>query len=403
MLLSTQDRTRGPLIAGINPNSPALRSSHWLFQRPSSSRLRGVSWMTTGASWWAGRVALTTSPAIISSIHRSACELPHDSLADRDRFAYAVGVLENVPRLPWSQVVSPAWSADWRNRQADAYMLAFQTRVFLSSTRSNRESVASALLAEVRFPAHENDVIVSAKFWHALGASAPNSKWTDALDWCVAGMRMDPSAGFFTSLKGWLLSGLSDEAIAERMPVPPLFIQVYHDLLFNVRGSLAWPDALLRILCGRQLPNDAPEWERRERTVMYAALTEGIEAVDRLVRPCAKTSDSELEWLVKHRAQAQARLAWDRTMGNAAMQTRQTDIAVHQEDQRVSVNRDIAQAKQALDNKSDEKSRRFFEELSAVWEEHGAVSEPEEFIASGAEEEEKPPVEAHGWRMRRVG
>ena len=280
-------------------------------------------------------------------------------------------------------------------------MLAFQTRVLLSSTRSNRNSVASALLGEVRFPPNEEDVLVKAKFWHAVGAAAPNSKWTEAFDWCVAGMRMDP-AGFFTSLKGWLLGGLSDEAIAERMPVPPLFVQVFHDVWFDVRGSLAWPDALLRILCGRQLPNDAPEWMRRERTVMYSALSEGTEAVDRLVRPCAKISDSELEWLVKHRAQAQARLAWDRTMGNAAMQTRQTDIAVHQEDQRVSVNRDLAKAKQAVDNKSDEKFLNFYNELTSVFEQYGAVSEPEEFFASGVEKEE-PKVDAKGWRARRVG
>ena len=282
-------------------------------------------------------------------------------------------------------------------------MLAFQTRVLLSSTRSNRNSVASALLGEVRFPPNEEDVLVKAKFWHAVGAAAPNSKWKAALDWVVVGMRMDPSAQFATALKGWLLSGLTDQEIAERMPVPPLFIQVYHDLLFDVRGSLAWPDALLRILCNRPVSNDASDWERRESTVLYAALTEGKEAVDRLVRPCAKISDSELEWLVKHRAQAQARLAWDRTMGNAASQPRQTDIPVHQEDQRVSVNRDIAQAKQAVDNKSDEKFLNFYNELTSVFEQYGAVSEPEEFFASGVEEDEKPEIDTKGWRMRRVG
>ena len=310
-------------------------------------------------------------------------------------------MLENVLRLPRSQVESPDWTPDWRDRQATSYVLAFQTRVLLASPRALRNNVATTLLPEVRFPVHEGDSLVKARFWHAVGASAPNSKWNAAFDWCVAGMRMDPSLGFFTPLKGWLLAGLTDEEIAARMPVAPVTAQVFHDVWFDVRGSLAWPDTLLRILCGRPLPNDAPVWMGRERTVIYAALTEAADAVDRLVRPCSKISDSELEWLVRNRSQTQARLAWDRTMTNAAIQTRQTDISVHQEDQRVSVNRELAKAKQAVDNKSDEKSQRFFEELSAVYEEHGAVSEPEEFFASGVAEEE--PKVAAKCLARRVG
>jgi len=323
------------------------------------------------------------------SNRRPTRELPHAGLADRDPFPYAPGVLENVLRLPRSQAESPDWSPDWRDRQATSYVLAFQTRVILASPRALRNNVASTLLPEVRFPRHEDDGLVKARFWHAAGAAAPNSKWSASFDWCVAGMRLDPSAGFFTPLKGWLLAGLSNEEIAERMPVAPVTVGLYHDVWFDVRGSLAWPETLWRILCGQPLPNDAPVWMGRERTVVYAALTEGADAVDRLVRPSSKISDSELEWLVRHRAQTQALLAWDRTMGNAAMQARQTDIAVHQEDQRVSVNREMARAKQAVDNKSDEKSQRFFEELAAVYEEHGVVSDPEEFFASGVAEEEQ--------------
>lgn len=312
-------------------------------------------------------------------------------------------MFDSVRRLPRSYGESPTWVPDWRNQQATAYLLAFQTRVALASVGARNNNIASALIREVQFPEWEDDVVVKARFWHAVGAPVPGSRWTQAFDWCQECVRMDPATQSCVALKGWLVAGLSDEEISYRRPITPFHVKVFHDTWFDVRGHLRWPESLLQVLCARPTTAETPEWERRERTIIRAALADGPEAVDRLVIPSDKLSKDELKWLVEHRAQVQARLCWDRTHVNAAAGfTRNTDITLHQEDQRVSVNRDLAQAKVAMDNKSDEKYRSFFDELSTVWEEHGAVSDASEFFASEEEASDKITKISHKKLAKRV-
>ena len=312
-------------------------------------------------------------------------------------------MLEHVPRVSRLLTEGPSWTPDWRNRQATAYLLAFNSRVTILSVGARNNNVASSLLPEVRFPAHEDDAIVKGRFWHLAGAPAPNSRWTQAFDLCQGLVQTDATARYATAIKGWLLAGLSDDEIAERHPISPFMVRLFHDVWFDVRGYLNWKVALNTALCGTPQDAATPEWERRERTILRAALWTGADAVDRLIAPRNTLDPKELEWLVDHRIQTQSLLAWDRTQSNfGAGFTRQTDIAIHQEDRRTTINKELANAKQALDNHSDEKYRQFFDQLSSVYEEQGAVSDPSEFFASGLEEEVEVGKEKKGM-ARRVG
>ena len=74
---------------------------------------------------------------------------------------------------------------------------------------------------------------------------------------------------------------------------------------------------------------------------------------------------------------------------------------IHQEDYRTSINKELARSKMDLGNKGDEKYLNFFDELTTVWEKHGAVSDDEEFFASGLEDMKEP--EREKIQARRVG
>ena len=311
-------------------------------------------------------------------------------------------MFSSVQRVPRNYFESEEWTPDWRNRQAMAYQMAFRTRVLLAAVNDRSGHVATALLREVKFPEWENDPIVKARFWHAVGAPIPDSQWTKAFDRMQGCVKADPIKQSTVALKGWILAGLSDEEISDRRPLPPFYIRVYHDTWFDVRGHMQWPQVLTQVLCMSPMNADTPQWERRERTVMRAAIADGAGAVDRLVVPADKISTTEVEWLLSHRSQVQSRMAWDRTMVNSSHgEGRQGDIMIHQEDYRTSINKELARSKMDLGNKGDEKYLNFFDELTTVWEKHGAVSDDEEFFASGLEDMKEP--EREKIQARRVG
>jgi len=213
-------------------------------------------------------------------------------------------MFESVQRLPRSYSESKHWTPDWRNRQAMAYLAAYDERCPLGANEGAPERFERALAQGIRFPERENDPIVMERFRHAAGARMPASPRTQALDWCQEFTGTDFSLQSTTAIKGWLLAGLTDEEITRRLPISTVAITVFHDVWFDVRGSLRSPEALWQVLCGTPLPTGAAEWQRRERAVFRAALVYGAEAVDRLLIPnhrvCAGDFERQVSPTVRH-------------------------------------------------------------------------------------------------------
>jgi len=61
-------------------------------------------------------------------------------------------MLQDIPRLPRSISESKHWTPDWRNRQAMAYLAAYEDRFALESGEGAREGFERALsMRMIRF------------------------------------------------------------------------------------------------------------------------------------------------------------------------------------------------------------------------------------------------------------
>ena len=236
-------------------------------------------------------------------------------------------MFEDIDRLPRSISDSRAWTPDWRNRQAMAYLAAFQERFPLRGGERARERLERALAQGLRLPTWEDDRMVKARFHHAAYGQMPNSPWSAAFDWCHGLMEMDPSLQRSTALKGWLLAGLSDDDIIRRWPITPEVINIFHDVWFDVRGSLQQPEALRQALGYAGLATGAAEWQRHERTVFRVALYEGAGSVDRLMIPNDRLCASDSERQPSNRRRLQAGLPQNRPMGDVTRISDRVDDA----------------------------------------------------------------------------
>ena len=213
-------------------------------------------------------------------------------------------MLEHVRRIPRSMSESniestsesDQWTPDWRNRQAMEYLNAYNERFPLREGETAPQRFIRALRHGMRLPAWEDDRMVMARFHHAAGGQMPDSPYTHAFERCHGLMERDPSTGSSTSLKGWLLAGLANEEILQRLPFSPEIIDIFHDVWFDVRGSLHLPNELWRVLIRTPLPAGAPQWQIHAQGVFWAAIAEGIESVDRMLIPNDRPSESERAW-----------------------------------------------------------------------------------------------------------
>ena len=259
-------------------------------------------------------------------------------------------MLEDIQRLPRSISESTDWTPDWRDRQAMAYLAGYRDRFELRAGEGEREAFERALGAGmIRFPVREDDPVVKARFRHLAGAAVPGSEWTAAFDLGEELIRMNPVTLEAASIKGWLLTGLTDGKIAAMHPLTPFQVRVFHDTWFDVRDHLPERDMLMRVICDKPLGADTAEWKRQERRILWTALSCGAETLDELLNPSDRLrnplNDEELECLARIRRRA-----------------------------RNQVNREQAKARKANDNPNTEKFRRFVKGLLVACDRHGVVS-----------------------------
>ena len=178
------------------------------------------------------------------------------------------------------------WTPDWRNRQALAYLNAYNERFPLREGETAPQRFIRARAAGgIRYPAWENDSIIKARFRHLAGTAIPDSEWTAAFDLGEGLIRTNPDTLDAGVIKGWLLAGLTDEEIAARHPLTPFQIRVFHNTWFDVRSHSLLPHDLLRITCGEPPETETSNWENRERRVLWIALSCGRSTLDEFLNP----------------------------------------------------------------------------------------------------------------------